>query len=212
MAHFVATQPPRIRRLEHHGIPPRRKRSLAADIANPADFGVSSIEERLKLLLGEGPLTWIAFLGLRMGGAVPVEHDLGRMTAEQGLALLIPAVLGGTHVGAECPQRVLICPHGRVPSPLHSTHVREELIDVLVAPRPRPSLALRSEPADQTFAGLDGGEGQVAAQLLVAPAVQHLLEHLILRLQQPDLGHRDDPTHFVNGHRQPLHQMQESCI
>ena len=46
----------------------------------------------------------------------------------------------------------------------------------------RPHLGVQSEPADHPLSGADGHLAQAPGKLLIAPAVQHRLEHARLRL------------------------------
>lgn len=52
---------------------------------------------------------------------------------------------------------------------------------------PGPVLNVASEPAHHPGTGVDGAEGEVAAQLLGAPPVQHRLEHVGLGIEQTDV-------------------------
>ncbi|MGI5506370.1 hypothetical protein [Lentzea sp. CA-135723] len=65
---------------------------------------------------------------------------------------------------------------------VNSAQIREPLIRELVAPPPRIGTGVLEEPPYHAHAALDRRRLQVARELLVAPALQHRCEHLLLRV------------------------------
>ncbi|GAA1053197.1 hypothetical protein GCM10009570_17860 [Dietzia natronolimnaea] len=57
------------------------------------------------------------------------------------------------------------------------------------------------EPFDLLDAGIDGLEPEVAAELLVAPSLQHLCDGLFLGMQRPDSTDEIGASNIVNRHR-----------
>ena len=56
------------------------------------------------------------------------------------------------------------------------------------------------EPLHDPDPSLDGVVAQVAAQLLVAPSVEHFLHGLRLDVQQRNRSHNIDATALIDGH------------
>ena len=59
---------------------------------------------------------------------------------------------------------------------------------------------MRDEAANQADAVIDGVGIEVAAQLLVAPAVEHLLDRLDLGMEQGNRAHQEYSAALVDGH------------
>jgi len=58
---------------------------------------------------------------------------------------------------------------------------------------------VRNEPANQADTAVDSVVVEVAAQLLVAPAVQHFLDGLDLRMQQRNGTNQEHATALIDG-------------
>lgn len=84
-------------------------------------------------------------------------------------------------------------------APFDAAQVGEELLDDGRRPRPGELVGVRDEPANQADTGVDGVVVEVAAQLLVAPAVQHFLDRLDLGMQQRDRANQEHATALVDG-------------
>ena len=76
----------------------------------------------------------------------------------------------------------------RARAPL-GTQVRAPTLEVRRCPLPREAPAVGPEASHDARAGVDAREREVPAQLLGPPAVQHRLEHLRRRIDEPDTVH-----------------------
>jgi hypothetical protein len=90
------------------------------------------------------------------------------------------------------------------------TQFHEELIDITHGPGPGILTGERSETLDNLLTSGDRREGQVAAQPLIAPPVQHRLEHLLGRVEQSHIpgdplpgraGRTTLSAHIISSHK-----------
>lgn len=75
---------------------------------------------------------------------------------------------------------------GGAAQPADRAQVPEPIVEQSDTPPPAEHVGVRGERAGDALAGGDGGQREVAGQLLVAPAVEHRGEHLLLGAQQRD--------------------------
>ena len=189
-----------------------------------ATCAVGVVEEGLQLVEGERALDRVALGLLHVHGGVPLVHHLDRVGAEPGLALAGPAVGRVGQVEAQHPDRLLVAAQRGAAQPADRAQVPEPLIEHGRGPQPRERVGVRGERAGGAFPGGDGGQRQVAGQLLVAPALEHRGEHLLLGAQQrdpvgqvqpgrarhprPDLHRRSRPSRLALDGRMS-HQMRD---
>jgi len=164
----------------------RRHPALAALGADGGDGVVGRVEQRLQLGAGQRPPGRAALVVGAVHGHSGGLADLGGVSAEAIQALTVPAVGGVDHVGEKRAQRLLVGAQRRVRPPARHPLVRRPPFELARQPPPRPVLDVGSKPADDPGVGVDGSEGQVAAQLLGAPPVQHRLEDVRFGIEQAD--------------------------
>lgn len=161
-----------------------RQPALAAPVAGRGHLLVGVVEEVLQLIDGEGPLLGPGLDFLDMGRGVALMHDLDRMRAEALLADLCPAVGRIDDVLAEGTQCVLVGAQRRVRAAVHRAQVGEPFVGVLGRPLPRECLGMPEKDAKAAGPFVDRREGEIPGRLLIAPAVHHRFEHLLLGVQQ----------------------------
>lgn len=138
------------------------------------------VEEVLQLRLGESAFLGGLFVVLHVRGGVPLEEYLGRMTSEALLAHPVPAVIGMADIGAEQFQGVLITADGGLLAPVDRAQITEELLSDRRCPCPRELVGNVDEPLHDPDPPGDRLVIEVAAQLLIAPPLEHLLDGLRL--------------------------------
>jgi hypothetical protein len=126
-----------------------------------------------------------------MGGGVPFEEHLSGVGAESLFADPVPPVVGIADIRAEHPQRILVTPHRRLLSPFHRAQIAEKLLHQARRPRPRKLIGRLDEALNQARSPRNRVSIQVAAQLLIAPTLEHLVDRLGLRMQ-----HRNRTDHI----------------
>ena len=141
------------------------------------------VEEGLQLVERERAFDRVALGLLDVHGGVPLVHHLDRMGAEPGLALPGPAVGGVGQVQTQHPDRFLVAAQRGAAQPADRAQVPEPLIEHGRGPQPRERVGVGGERAGGAFPSGDGGQRKVAGQLLVAPALEHRAEHLLLGTQ-----------------------------
>ncbi|GAB5898949.1 hypothetical protein OKHIL_47580 [Mycolicibacterium mageritense] len=62
---------------------------------------------------------------------------------------------------------------------------------------------MRDETANKGYPLVDGLMVEVAAQLLVAPPIEHLLDGLGLRMQQRNRAHQEHATALIDRQTEP---------
>lgn len=149
---------------------------VAAPVPYLGDLFACVVEEVLQFIEGERALLLPGLDLLQVRRCVPVVHHLDRMGTEALLADRRPVVGRVADVLAERAQRVLIGPQRRVRAAAHRPQVAEPLVGMLRCPLPREHAGVLEERPQPARPLLDRGQGQVARQLLVAPAVQQRLE------------------------------------
>ncbi|MEU0033097.1 hypothetical protein [Streptomyces sp. NPDC006333] len=142
------------------------------------------VEERFQLRPGEGPSFRLAlgFVGVR--GSVPVVDHLDWVGTEVPQALVAPAVGWVGQEVAELPYGALIVAQGGADASVHGPQIGRPFVDVLRRPLPRHRVGVPREGADRAFLVIDVSRREVPGELLVAPALDHYLEHLLVRPQQ----------------------------
>ena len=92
-----------------------------------------------------------------------------------------------------------------------AAQVAEELVDVGGGPGPRHLVAVLEEPGHQPGPGVDGGQREVAGQLLVPPAVEHVLDDLVGPVPARQAPQRHHPAQVV-AHSHLRHLLTGSVI
>jgi hypothetical protein len=161
------------------------------------------VEEVLQLVLGEGPLHRGLFVVLDVGGGVPFEEHLSGVGAESLFADPVPPVVGIADIGAEHPQRVLVTPCRRLLSPLQRAQIAEELLHHGRRPRPREFVGVIDEALDEARSRRNRVSIQVAAQLLVAPPLEHFVDRLGLRMEHRNRADDVHATTQIDGQDGP---------
>jgi hypothetical protein len=129
---------------------------------------------------------------LHVDGGVPLEEHLRGMRAESLFADSIPSVIGIADIRAEQPQRVLVTTHSRLLASFDRPQIAEELLNQGRRPHPRELIVVLDETLNQPDSSRNRVMAQVAAHLLIAPSLQHLIDGLHLRMQQRN---RSDDMH-----------------
>lgn len=199
VSQFVESHSVGVGDLEHHGVSVGWQPALFSGVRDNGDLVVGMVEEVLQLLFGERALLGILFVVLDVSGGVPREEHLRWVRAESLLAYSVPAVVGIGDVGAEQPKAVLIAADCGLAAALDTPEVGEEFLDDGRCPRPGVLIGVGDEPPNQADTAVDGVVVEVAAQLLVAPAVQHFLDGLDLRMQQRNGTNQEHATALVDG-------------
>ncbi|MGW4823742.1 hypothetical protein ACWEP4_33550 [Streptomyces sp. NPDC004227] len=106
------------------------------------------------------------------------------MSTEVPQALVAPAVGWIGQEVAELPYRALVVAQGGTDAAVHGPQIGRPLIDVLRRPLPRHRIGMPGERTDRTFLVIDVPRREVPGELLVAPALHHRLEDLLVRPQQ----------------------------
>ncbi|MEU9275360.1 hypothetical protein [Streptomyces sp. NPDC048341] len=142
------------------------------------------VEERFQLGSGEGSAFRLALglVGVRRG--VPVVDHLDGVGAEVPQALVAPAVGGVGQKVAELPYRAMVVAQGGADAAVHRPQIGRPFVDVLWRPLPRHRIGVPSEGPDRAFLVTDVPRREVPGELLVAPALDHRLEDLLVRPQQ----------------------------
>jgi hypothetical protein len=138
------------------------------------------IEQGNQLLAGERPLAGVGLRVRHVHRGVPLVHDLHRVSAKALLTLDRPLVRRVDDVAAERAHRLLVIAQRGALEVTDRAAVAEPLIDQCRGPVPRQRIGVPDECLHRLLAPVDRGERQVAGQLLVAPAIQHRGEHLLL--------------------------------
>jgi hypothetical protein len=123
-----------------------------------------------------------------MRGGVPLVADLDRVGAKPLHAFLLPAVGRIGQVAQEQAKSVLVRQQCRMARGSDGTQLHKELIYITHGPGPRILAREGAETLDDLLPTSDRRERKVPAQLLIAPTVQHRLEHLLGRVEQRHMG------------------------
>ncbi|WP_251039009.1 hypothetical protein [Agromyces sp. ISL-38] len=83
---------------------------------------------------------------------------------------------------------------------MENTSISEELIGVGRRPVPWVLIRRSEESFDEPFALLDRLEGEVAAQLLVPPPVEHVADGLFLRMEHANNVLANHPATVIHQH------------
>ena len=207
---LAAAQPERIRSLQRGGVPQCRQPALATALPRLGDALVGVVEQLLQLPLGQRPPPGLALVLRGVHRGVPLEADLRRVRAEQPFAHRGPLVARVRGVLAEQAQITVVGPDRR-PRPPFTAQLRGELLQVHRPPRPRPVISEPLEPAHPLQPAPYRRLAEVAAQLLIPPARQHRLEHLLIRPQQPLLAQHEQPRRRPRHVPRPAHEPPPSA-
>ena len=112
------------------------------------------------------------------------------------------------------PQRRLMGTQRRMRDTTYRSLVSEVLIDQRRRPTPRILVDRLQEPPNEADPLINRRDLQIPRQLLIPPPCEHLLDRLLLRMQQPSRPDQSHSAHLVNGHetlRNQLHQMHQWC-
>ena len=202
---LAAAQPERVRSLQRRGVPQRRQPALAAPLPRLADALVGVVEQVLQLPLGQRPPPGLALELRGVHRSVPLETDLRRVRAEQPLAHRGPLIARVRSVLAEQAQITVIGPDRR-PRPPLAPQLRGELPQIHRPPAPRPVAGEPLEPPHPLQPPPHRRLAEVAAQLLIPPARQHRLEHLLIRPQQPLPTQHQQPRRRSRHVPRPAHE------
>lgn len=183
---FVEPQPIRVGNLEHHGVAVCGQPTLSAGSYDGRYLLVGMIEEVLKFTLGECALFGLGLVLLDVSSGVPVEEDLGWVSPEQCFADAVPPVVRIADIGTELSQADLIRTDRRLDEFVDTAKIAEELVDHGDGPGPWKLVRVLDEALHLLDAGVDSLELQIAAELLVAPALKHFGDCLFFGVQGPD--------------------------
>ena len=187
--------------LHHDRIAIGRLPALASRPPHAFDLIVGVDEESIELGPRVGTLRGSAVVLLDVRCGVPVEEDLRRVGAEVLLADPVPSVVGVADVARERPKRRVVAAQRGARDVSDGAQVGRELLDHRRRPVPRILVHVLNEPAHTAQPLLDRRELQVPGELLVAPAVEHHLEHLLVGPEDRHRLHQVDPSRAVNLHR-----------
>jgi hypothetical protein len=182
---FTPAQPPGVRSLEDGGVPEQRQPGLARPLPGLGHPIVRVVEERLELHLGQRPQRWVALLLCGMDGGVPFEADLGGMGSEHSFAYVVPEIPWVGDVLEEEADVPLVAADRRQGRRLGAaSHLRRELLEVQGPPGPGVLIGEALETSERQLTVPDCLAVEVPAELLVAPAVDHRFEDLVLGAEQ----------------------------
>lgn len=200
---LVSTKPPAVGDFQHGGVSKGRHPALALgrpDVFHPL---IGGVEEVLAFASGERTPGGAALVVTGVDGQVGPGEDLCRMGADPSLALAGPAIGGVTNKGQEGPEGQLVGADGGRSGSLGAKLACPGL-GLARGPVPGVVPGVGLEAAHDASPGVDGGEVQVARQLLVTPTVEHGLEQLGLRMQQRqvtdqlEMGGSGDLVHVLD--------------
>ncbi len=189
-AGLVAAQAEGVGGLEQGGVAEGGQPPFAAVAGDAVDLVVGVVEERHQLGVGEGALGRVGLVFLQVDGGVPLVGDLDRVGAEPHLALGGPAVGGVGQVGAERADGFGVAAQDGAVQVAQGPQVAEPFVEPLSRPGPGEGIGMAGERLRRLLAAIDGGEGEVAGEPLVAPALHHRLEDLLLGAQQGQPVHQ----------------------
>src|SRR5271163_4660545 len=129
------------------------------------------VEEILQLSFGERALGRGLLVVLHVDRGVPLEEHLRGMRAESLFAHPIPPVIGIADIRAEQSQRILVTTHRRLLASFDRPQIAEELLHQGRRPYPRELVGMLDETLDQPGPSRNRVMAQVAAHLLIAPAL-----------------------------------------
>ncbi|HVL05856.1 MAG TPA: hypothetical protein VM388_07700 [Acidimicrobiales bacterium] len=175
-SHLTPAESPGVRDLEEGGVSEGAQPPFPPALSDGDYEVVGVVEQPLELVGGERAEArpTLGLLHVRRG--VPVVAHLGGVSAESVPALLWPPIRRVDDVVAKQAQRDGLRPDRGLAEVTDRPLVAQPLVDELRAPSPRVLARLADEPPDVGLAPVDCAERQIAGELLVAPALQHLDE------------------------------------
>jgi hypothetical protein len=200
---LAAAQPERIRRLDQDRVPERRDPALPPRPVDRRDPVVQVIEEHLQLGDGERAALRLRLAFLGMAGSVPPGTDLHRVRAEVAQAHLRPGIDRIRQVPAEQPDRAGVPAQRGGGHMMDRPQVSTPLLEQLRRPQPGRASRVVTERPDPSPPPGDRIPAQPASALLIGPARQHRLQHLLLGAQQRHARYQGRMSRPGTGHRGP---------
>ncbi|GAA2143962.1 hypothetical protein GCM10009825_34890 [Arthrobacter humicola] len=106
----------------------------------------------------------------------------------------VPAIVRVGDIGREVPQRRLMGPKRRVAQVPDRAQIPEILLDLGRGPVPGKLIHMVHEPANVPDALINSVELQIARQLLVPPAIEHLIKGLLFGMKQLNGAKKVNPS------------------
>lgn len=183
---LIEPKPVGVGQCEHDRVAVGRLPTLLAGGLDEFDLVVGAVEELLELFFAEGALGRPAFEFLHVRCGVPLVVDLGRMGTKALFADPVPAIIGVGDIGREVTQCGLVGAQSRVTQVSDQAQSPEILLDMGRRPMPRKFIHMIHEPADVPDALVNRVELEVSRELLVAPAIKHLIERRLVWGKTPE--------------------------